>query len=1140
MVGTLGRNFTVFTHYNKQRLHIMKQLAPPGRYELLSAIPLLFHVNNVRAPGYVAELGPNPGVYGFKLTDDIRNLRKEFISKNFLTSVGTVDEPLVLSIASIGSAGTVAQTDKSDFDLWIIAKDTITEREWKLLEKKGKAIKQFLVSQDEHIDVNFYLGTPERIRNHNFGAVSDDSAGSALGKLLKEEFYRTCVVWGGKIPFWWMCPEEVNTPEGYRAWWGAFEPLRVPFKDDLMDLGPLERGTLSQFLAAVLWQTNKSLASPFKSLLKLAVVNTYAENMKAELLAEQVRRNVHVNPTHGDSTDPYLCLFTYAANALLQKQDKQGERLLAEMFFLKTIGSDDSFRVTVQTLDATINRKRAEVRDWIRRYGLGKDDMRDLENINNWGFKRGLEYRAIVQAFVKRVYDRVMVYLHRLGITLDRGVIRLLREEVDRDAVTLLQEFSTISEKVDCFYGMAIPKVQPVPSSFRKMLHQSAYALIFDPNAASDKRWAIQEEVPLGVKSALKYLPEQGTEEAEAMLKKAKSTRMMSRAEMEKHIREGTVASTNAAPVPEEEDPLEQELYEEAMQQQLLVSGRSVINLIVWLALNKLTNIRTMYRVKIGPKNRPVRELRSLMLLFKNNFGHALYEDGMPESAFKDPPKPLRAFLSFDFAQHSHFREDQDADKVTERDTKEADGSGGLERMTYAIQDTYGICRVRTVDARRYTPGSMMARILRDFRDIKTSDLGSYVFLHAADTREHEAFLKDFTAVLYRVHETFRKMPERKGLGVRYVTKVRDSYIVITRGLNGNITGISPGPMRELLKYLEKPIGGMVQTVVDPEIYGAERLREMVRLWMPGQVQIFVKRGSPTSSIHIVDEAGNFLNDRVENGVLDMGLKSMTVFLNSLGQSPLTFAANRDGKLKFALQEIVNISNVDSKFEYRLARYGAGDTMVMRKNLFLSLAGPLDLRLPHRVVIRTPGNMEEHETKGDNFLVELARVVGDAMSRLSCDDFSIIELKQTIGPPRCRQTIEYLSLRRSIDRGLRRLLLSQGKSQVSQPKNVVGSTTLHVTRQDTPEDVARAEEERRGVVVERTREATDSQLEVGDADAMDRSDGLESPSHERGSDENGSNESTNGAHANDESEYGNYVDVTPSVDDAPRAPYLEG
>jgi hypothetical protein len=273
------------------------------------------------------------------------------------------------------------------------------------------------------------------------------------------------------------------------------------------------------------------------------------------------------------------------------------------------------------------------------------------------------------------------------------------------------------------------------------------------------------------------------------------------------------------------------------------------------------------------------------------------------------------------------------------------------------------------------------------------------------------------------MHEMFRKLPERKGLAVRYITKVVNTHFVITRATDGTISGESPGQVKDLLRYLEKPTGGMVQTVVDPAIYGLERMREMLRLWMPGQVQIFVSKTRPTASIHMIDEAGNFYNDRVEIAELDMTLKSVNVFLSSLGQAPLPFAANRDGKLKFASQEIINISEIESKYEYRLTKYASPqETMVMRKFMFVSIVGPLDMRSPHLVTLRTPGNQEEYKTREGNLVVELARIVGDGLERLRCAGFAIIELRQTGGDSRCRQTIEYLALRRSVDLGLRKLL----------------------------------------------------------------------------------------------------------------------
>src|SRR5690606_34530508 len=134
----------------------------------------------------------------------------------------------------------------------------------------------------------------------------------------------------------------VNSKADYEAWQSALIEGEFQYKDGVMDMGPLERADQETFLGAVLWQTNKSLKNPFKSLLKLVLVDKYANQPNCELLAERVRAYVHENPDGDERTDPDLCLFEAAAGYLQEKRDFDGVRLACESYFSKTISEVDS------------------------------------------------------------------------------------------------------------------------------------------------------------------------------------------------------------------------------------------------------------------------------------------------------------------------------------------------------------------------------------------------------------------------------------------------------------------------------------------------------------------------------------------------------------------------------------------------------------------------------------------------------------------------------------------------------------------------------------------------------------------------------------------------------------------------------
>jgi|GEM_PF-4324202 len=857
LLTVLEERYRDFVHYNRQRLEILRRLLPPHRQRLLSLIPLLFQINHHQTPGYVDGLLYNPGVYGFRLTDELRRLRAEFVPKSRSPSTGVRRKPLIDCIASIGSAGTLAQTPKSDLDIWIVVSDEASQGTYDLLEEKAAKIHEFLLSQDKTLDMTFYMASPARVRRHYFGAVSDDSAGSALGKLLKEEFYRTCVVWTGKFPLWWCVPPNVSKMQEYFEWSAGYDMAKAPFISDIMDMGPIERSKPEQYLAAVLWQTNKSLTSPFKSLLKLTAVNAAADSPGQKSIAERLRLNVAQNPTHGRVTDPYLCLFDYCATYWRNRERDDCVRLMADMFFLKLHEGQkqkekdknaDRMTRTQDQYDEAMYRKRAEVRGMLYSWGHSGERQRELANIKEWNFMRGMSYRADIQDFVLAAYDRVMVRLNELGIKLERGEVTALRDDVDESALSLLREFSTISQKVDTYYGRARCKIDPVPPAFREILHQNTYTFRFDPQADRGKRWALSEAVPVKVEG------EEGDEEgeegadspaatgttkleaapAEALDKSTRKLRLPTDEPKATEVRTTARCNSDGEEIEEEPSPgmdenfssldaappkpgdlrykptaeeLESDEWE--IREEALLAGGSALFLSAWLAANKLASPQTNYRLEFGGRSSAANEMRPLINKLSQLFEHPLYVDQMDESKFKEPAIPYRAFVSFDFEGQRHYRKKAtDTDTVVMRKTSMAKSfkPGTILRISLAEQDSYGVVRVREVPVERYSIRSLLIRLLNNFAYASPTDVRKQVMFHSADEEFHEQFAEWMSGLFFSAHAYFQSSSAKNSPRPHFVSTIGSKLALIWRNSSGKIDVRYQEAVKPLVDLIKGPL----------------------------------------------------------------------------------------------------------------------------------------------------------------------------------------------------------------------------------------------------------------------------------------------------------------------------------------------
>ena len=1091
-----------FQHFNRERMKIMFLLTPNKREKLVKLVPFLLHNNNRKLPGYVEDLGDNCGLFGFRADNEVKDLIKEFFPR-----LGNVQPqraaPLIVSLATIGSAGTLAQTENSDFDFWITCDNTISDEHYKLVEKKAAGIHEWLVQLDPEIDVTFYMGTPDRVKRHYFGDVTDDSAGSALGKLLKEEFYRTCIVWAGQMPLWWTLPSHVDTPDKYEQWRKLLDESGFQGKADQMDMGPLERASPETFLGAVLWQTNKSLKQPFKSLLKLVLVDYYAHVPNGNLLAQLVRQNVQENPNDELKTDPYLALFELAAGYLREKRDFDGVKLSCESYYSKTITKVDAGggkgRFTITGPEAMIQKRRRAVRDQMRDWGLDQASMMELNEQEKWDFEKALNYQTRIESFVKGIFDSAVDGLEERGFKYRHGKLEVLRDCDDADLLAMLNQFTNIGNKVDCFYGKSLRKVDPIPPGFQKLLANQTYSLIFEEHEPKYERWILAEEIYSGKKKSTSKKVRNEAEETvvaevgpivgeETVIDQAIETSddegekkdtstfssdplgFMGDSRPTMKIPDAAMRPTVQAPQPSTDRPTESRRTTRAVsdgdtKQKKLLTASSPLYLLTWLAANRLATSNSEIRASMNGERKPVSEMRRLLGKFAAFFRHPLYKDKLPDSTFKAPPAPLRAFVSFDLLAHSQFR-------IHERQSSrifgvgEGSGSGenipNINHITLLQQDTYGIVRQYTAPAERYSPARLMTRMVRQFLTISTDELERRVMLHSSDTPYHRTYLKEYLEAMKAAHNAFTANAAVEGLALRFITLVAGHYFVITRYDDKSWDADQVTGIRALLSYLERPLRLPVKTIVDPNVNGPERIRAILARWKPGHVQIFVHNSSSepnSANIHVLDEGGAFFNERLDSRELDAQMGGLSFFIARLSAAPLKYLERAEGKLQYHVWRLHEIRKPGNVFEYQVEPQprepSRATSKILTELVYVKIHGSLDLRQNHRAEIIARGKPRRIELSGATLVQTLAEEIDAAMVEHKCSNFCIVELgRSKAAAVRASQSIEYLTMRRALDRTLRRMILEKVNNRAREERRKTtgrhrSSTDSSIIKSDT-------------------------------------------------------------------------------------------
>jgi adenylate cyclase class 1 len=306
-----------------------------GQKDAFFIIPYLLHTDEPKSLGYVDGIKAPCGIHQFKFNDKVKQIgKKYFSSKDRFDDPTVFENAPIESLSLMGSAGSIAQTEGSDLDYWVIVREDIPKDQMDLLQDKMIKIEKFCWDKME-AEVHFFPTTEKKVRDNQFGSVDKESCGTALGKLLKEEYYRSSLHVTGKIPLWWFTPYNANE-EQYQDWKDKLSKSTTIRKKDYIDIGNVRHIPFDEFVGGGMWQLNKGVGSPFKSALKMGLLMEYAdESQPRDLIAQMLKARMLKNPNDMDQLDPYLMMVQRVLQHLESQGDQINKEVLQRCLFLK-------------------------------------------------------------------------------------------------------------------------------------------------------------------------------------------------------------------------------------------------------------------------------------------------------------------------------------------------------------------------------------------------------------------------------------------------------------------------------------------------------------------------------------------------------------------------------------------------------------------------------------------------------------------------------------------------------------------------------------------------------------------------------------------------------------------------------------
>lgn len=371
------RNQNIFNLYNGKRKELFSEVSPKESPQILYLLPWLLSVNHPDCPGYLPEMENGFKVYGIENSHEVK--KKEAVFKKmfkikersslYLKSNGQLS---IDGIYTIGSIGSVAQTQYSDCDIWVCADyNKFGEKNWDYLVKKINLIKDWF-DENCKIPVYFFTSDVNNIKKGYFGKVDKESSGSAQKNILMEEFYRTTIVIMGKTPFWWVCwskHEKLDYEKSYKLMQTSINGC-----DEYVDFGDLPQIESSEFLGSSLWQLQKALASPLKSVIKMALLKRQIDDPGKRLAADLFREKI-LTSNQNDFLEP----MTFTLGLLLKNMEdlinKERNSFLKECFFL---------RCNMKAFEKKKGLRKKFVDIFIKCSGIPRETQYKLSDFENW------------------------------------------------------------------------------------------------------------------------------------------------------------------------------------------------------------------------------------------------------------------------------------------------------------------------------------------------------------------------------------------------------------------------------------------------------------------------------------------------------------------------------------------------------------------------------------------------------------------------------------------------------------------------------------------------------------------------------------------------------------------------------------
>ncbi len=405
-----------FIHLSQTRLQRIQSFLQPRQGIFLELLPLLFHQNHPLLPGFVS-LATVAGIPDYTPNRQSILHAKSF-SKHFNYKRRALRTYPIESIFLMGSVSSIAFSKHSDIDIWLCHSHTLLKVEINELQAKASAIEKWAASFD--LEVHFFLMDSQAFMQGEKSPLSSDSSGQTQHYLLLEEFYRTAIYIAGRPPAWWVVPPQEE--HNYTQYVQHLKAKRFITEQEFIDFGSLEQIPATEFVSATLWHLYKSLNSPYKSLLKLLLMECYAQEYPSpKWLCLTLKNNIYQGDLDMEALDPYVLIYHKTEQYLRQENDPERLNFVRQCFYYKVMGDMENAPSTTKT-----QVRNTVIAQMERQYQWPKNLTAHFAQYRSWDIAKASTENDIIIRQLKLCYQRISQFSNANAYRLKNKDLQLI------------------------------------------------------------------------------------------------------------------------------------------------------------------------------------------------------------------------------------------------------------------------------------------------------------------------------------------------------------------------------------------------------------------------------------------------------------------------------------------------------------------------------------------------------------------------------------------------------------------------------------------------------------------------------------------------------------------------------------------